>query len=93
MKLADAMPSFHPGRHAAHAIRLGVAVLAMSIGLAGCGSVKNLFSSKKDVALKPAALKEFSPSATVVRLWTASAGKGEGRIGARQGPVAANGRV
>jgi len=93
MKLADSMPSLQTGRHATNAARLGVAVLAMSIGLAGCGSVKNLFTSKKDEALKPAALKEFSPSVKVARLWTASAGKGEGRIGARQGPVVDGGRV
>jgi len=101
MKLADAMPAIQTGRNTRHssvkpatnALRIGVVLAAMSIGLAGCGSIKNLFTSKKDEALKPAALKEFTPSATVVRLWSASAGKGEGHIGARQGPVIADGRV
>ncbi|MDB6163519.1 MAG: bamB, partial [Xanthomonadaceae bacterium] len=59
----------------------------------GCSSIKNLMTNKKDRALKPAALTTFTPSATDVRLWSASAGKGEGRIGAGQRPAIADGHV
>lgn len=67
--------------------------LSCMVALSGCSSVKNLFSSKKDQALKPAVLTEFTPSVTVGKLWSAQAGKGEGLIGARQGPAIADGRV
>lgn len=69
--------------------------LAMScvVALSGCSSVKNLFSGKKDTALKPAALTVFTPSVTVARLWSAQVGKGEGRLGAGQGPAIADGHV
>lgn len=70
-----------------------VVVLTCAIALGGCGTVRNLFSSKKDVALKPAELTQLTPSVTVQKLWSARAGKGEGRIGARQGPAIADGRV
>ncbi len=79
--------SRRPGR------QFGALVLVAAVALGGCSSVKNLFTSKKDAALKPAKLVEFTPSATVARLWSVKAGKGEGRIGARQGPVIADGRV
>jgi len=68
-------------------------VLSCAVAFSGCSSVKNLFSSKKDAPLKPAALTEFTPSVTVAKLWSAQAGKGEGRIGARQGPAIADGHV
>jgi outer membrane protein assembly factor BamB len=81
----------------AQARRLGpvlvAGLLAATVALGGCSSVKNLLSSKKDKALKPAALAQFSPTATVARLWSAKAGKGEGLIGARQGPTIADGHV
>jgi outer membrane protein assembly factor BamB len=73
--------------------QLAAIVLAATVVLGGCSSVRNLFSSKKDAALKPVKLAEFTPSASVVRLWSAKAGKGEGVIGARQGPAIADGRV
>jgi outer membrane protein assembly factor BamB len=73
--------------------RLAVAALAVTATLAGCASVKNLLTSKKDRALQPTELTTFTPSVTVARLWSVKAGKGEGRIGARQGPTIADGRV
>lgn len=74
--------------------RLSVALLvSCALVLGGCSSVKNLFSSKKDSALKPAELVEFAPSLTVNRIWSAQVGKGEGLLGARQAPAIADGRV
>lgn len=71
-----------------------VLLLAASVALGGCSTVKGWFGGKKkDEPLAPAALIEFAPSVTVTRLWTADAGKGEGRLGARQGPAVADGRV
>ncbi len=73
------------------------AILALCVfALAGCTTVKGWFSGKdKDnkKANEPAALVDFTPSATVSKLWTARAGKGEDRLGARQGPVVEDGRV
>ena len=37
-----------------------------------------------EVSTKPAELVEFAPSANVTKLWSAKAGGGEGRLGARQ---------
>jgi outer membrane protein assembly factor BamB len=70
-----------------------VLLVSCAIALGGCSSIKNLFTSKKDKALKPAELVEFTPSLNVARLWSADAGKGEGRIGALQAPTIADGRV
>src|SRR5690606_24045086 len=47
----------------------------------------------KKRASEPAELVEFAPSATVSRLWSASAGKGEEHLGVRQAPVIVDGRV
>ncbi|MFL6591646.1 MAG: outer membrane protein assembly factor BamB [Luteimonas sp.] len=69
------------------------AVVACALASGGCSSVKNLFTSKKAKALKPTELVEFAPSVSVTRLWSAEAGKGEGLLGARQGPTVADGRV
>ncbi|HVR80561.1 MAG TPA: outer membrane protein assembly factor BamB [Luteimonas sp.] len=73
---------------------LTTAVL-LTVALGGCGTVKGWFSGKHgaDKPLKPTELTEFTPSLTVAKLWSTSAGKGEGRIGARQGPSIADGRV
>ena len=71
-----------------------VLLLSALVALGGCSTVKGWFGGKKkDAAQAPAALVQFTPSATVTRLWTAKAGKGEGRLGANQGPVIADGRV
>lgn len=61
--------------------------------LAGCGTVRGWFDGKDDAPNEPAKLADFAPSATVSRLWSADVGKGEGRLGVRQGPVVADGRV
>ena len=74
--------------------RAAVFLLAATVALSGCSTVKGWFGGKKkDDPLAPTALVELKPTVSVSRLWTASAGKGEGRLGARQGPVVADGRV
>lgn len=75
-----------------------VALVACVALLAGCSTVKGWFGgdsekAKAKRAAEPAELVEFAPSASVSRLWSASAGKGEDQVGARQGPVVADGRV
>ena len=76
------------GRTVAIALLLGVA-------LGGCSTMKGWFGSKNaaDKPLKPTELSDITPTVTVTRLWSASAGKGEGRIGVRQGPGIADGHV
>ncbi|MDR2872905.1 MAG: outer membrane protein assembly factor BamB [Xanthomonadaceae bacterium] len=75
----------------------GVATaVALMIVLAGCSTVKGRSGGKNDDAKKaaePAALVDFTPSVTVSRIWTANAGKGEGRMGLRQGPAVLDGKV
>jgi outer membrane protein assembly factor BamB len=69
-------------------------VLLCVFALAGCSTVKGWFAGKgKDKANEPAELTKFTPTANVSKLWSANAGKGEGFLGARQGPVVADGRV
>ena len=70
-------------------------VLACAVALAGCTTVKGWFGGGKGdkKATEPAELTDFTPTAKVTRLWTAGAGKGEGRLGARQGPAVADGHV
>ncbi|MCI4566409.1 outer membrane protein assembly factor BamB [Lysobacter sp. CFH 32150] len=65
------------------------------LAVSGCSTVKGWFGGGKDdkKALEPAELTDFTPSVTVNKLWSASAGKGEGRAGVRQGPAIADGHV
>ncbi|QOW23155.1 outer membrane protein assembly factor BamB [Novilysobacter avium] len=73
-------------------VRVSVLVLCAT-ALVGCSTMKGWFSSDKKKAAAPAALVEFQPSAQPSRIWSANVGNGEGKIGARQGPVIANGKV
>ena len=74
-------------------------VAACVFALAGCSTVKGWFGggdsekAKAKRAAEPAELVEFSPSASPAKLWSASAGKGEERLGIRQAPAIADGRV
>ena len=68
-------------------------VLACAVALAGCTTIKGWFGAEDKKATEPAELADFTPSAKVSKLWSAGAGKGEGRIGARQGPAVADGHV
>ena len=71
-----------------------LAIAALAAVLSGCNSIKNIFGDKDDEKpTEPAELVDFTPTATVTKLWTAKAGKGENRLGVSQGPQAADGRV
>ncbi len=74
-----------------------VATVAMlGMALSGCSTVKGWFAGKDAEAKKlqePAELVKFEPTVKVDKLWTVKLGKGEGRIGVRQGPAVADGRV
>ena len=72
----------------------GLALLAMT--LTGCSTVKGWFAGKDaeaKKALEPAELVKFEPTLEVSKIWSTSVGKGEGRIGLRQAPAVADGRV
>lgn len=73
-------------------LRTSAALLCL-VALGGCTTVKGWFGKKDDKPTEPTALADFSPSVTVAKLWSADAGKGEGRLGVRQGPAIADGRV
>jgi len=75
-------------------LRSSVALLCV-VALGGCSTVKGWFDSSKDDGkpTEPMALTDITPTVVVAKLWSANAGKGEGRLGARQGPVVADGRV
>lgn len=66
---------------------------ACATALGGCSTIKGWFGGDDDKPTEPAALVEFTPSATVSRLWSADVGRGEGRLGTRQAPAIADGRV
>ena len=69
------------------------ALLMCVIALGGCSTVKGWFGSKKEKPNEPAELTKFAPTVKVDKIWSEKAGKGEGRVGVRQGPVVADGRV
>ncbi len=73
-------------------IRFGMAVLCAA-SLAGCNTVKGWFDDDDDRLTEPAELTEITPTATVTEIWSADVGEGEDLLGARQGPVVADGRV
>lgn len=78
-----------PARLAVRALVVFACLAAMT----GCGTVRGWFSGKDKVDTGPAKLVEFQASATPQRVWTASAGKGDGSTGVRQGPFIADGVV
>lgn len=72
---------------------LAVATLAVAV-LSGCSTVKNLLDGRgKDKSTEPTALVQISPSVTVNKLWAASVGKGEDKLGIGQHPTIVDGRV
>jgi len=83
-------------KHRSMLLRTSV-VLLCAASLAGCSTVKGWFGGDKKKDDKkpnePAELVDITPSVTVSKIWSANAGKGEGRIGVRQGPIVADGRV
>ncbi|KRG77633.1 lipoprotein [Stenotrophomonas chelatiphaga] len=74
-----------------------VATVAMlGMALSGCSTVKGWFAGKDAEAKKlqePVELVKFDATVKVDKLWTVNLGKGEERIGVRQGPAVADGRV
>lgn len=70
-------------------------LLAAVLVLGGCSTIRGWFGGDDEEAkpTEPKELSDFAATATVQRLWTARAGKGEDRIGARQHPSIADGRV
>ncbi len=71
-------------------------VVTMAAVLGGCTTVKGWFAGKDAEAKKaaePAELVKFDPSVRVSKAWSFNLGDGEKRIGARQGPSVADGRV
>lgn len=80
------MPSQRP------ALRI-IGIAACVLALGGCSTIRGWFGGKGGKEAKPAALVEFTPTTTVSRVWSANLGPGEIRIGARQRPVVADGRV
>src|SRR5690606_37644572 len=61
--------------------------------LGGCSTVKGWFTDKSKKVAEPAELTDFTPTTKPQRLWSVSVGKGEGRLGSRQAPAIADGRV
>ncbi len=79
-----------------HMLKRAAALVVLASLLAGCSTVKGWFGGKNAEAKKaaePAELVDFEPSVSVRKAWSANLGDGEGRIGARQGPAVADGRV
>ncbi len=74
-------------------MRKATVIVLCAFALTGCTTVRGWFGGKADKPSEPAALVEFAPTASPARVWTANVGKGEGRLGARQGPAVADGRV
>jgi len=64
-----------------------VAVVGCALVLGGCGRKKTVKPNE------PARLLKITPSISVSRVWSANVGKGEGRLGIRQSPAVADGRV
>ncbi|WP_185826592.1 outer membrane protein assembly factor BamB [Xanthomonas sp. SI] len=71
-------------------------IALLGLALSGCSTVKGWFAGKDAAAKKaaePAELVDFKPSVKIVKLWSTDAGKGEKRIGVRQHPAVADGKV
>jgi outer membrane assembly lipoprotein YfgL len=72
------------------------AMAALVSALAGCSTVKGWFAGKNAEAKKatePAELVDFEPTVRPSRLWSVDLGDGERRVGTRQVPAIADGRV
>ena len=91
MRIAP-VSNIRPSGRAPRGARVAL-VLAGVVALAGCTTVKGWFGGKAGNALKPAELTDFAATAKAERLWALDLGDGEGALGARQGPVVADGRV
>lgn len=77
-------------------MKRAVVLVALVLALAGCSTVKGWFSGKDAEAKKaaePAELVDFEATVRPVKVWSVNLGDGERRMGARQGPAVADGRV
>ena len=85
----------HVGRSGSTTVVRVSLVLGCALALAGCSSVKGWFGGKKgdDKPNEPVALTDITPTVSVSKLWSANAGKGEGRMGVGQRPAVVDGRV
>ncbi|ADV27246.1 outer membrane assembly lipoprotein YfgL [Pseudoxanthomonas suwonensis 11-1] len=75
--------------------RVAVALVMVSL-LGGCSTMKSWFGGKNAAAKKaaePAELVKFDATIKPRKAWSVDLGDGERRIGARQGPAVADGRV
>ena len=70
-----------------------VAVLACVALASGCSTIRGWFSSEDKADTEPAELVDFEATASPTRIWKASAGKGDGPTGVRQGAWIADGVV
>lgn len=80
----------------AHPVASRVLLAALLVGaLGGCSTIKGWFGGKKadEKPTEPAELIDITPTVSVAKLWSANAGKGEGRLGLQQTPVVDGGRV
>src|SRR3546814_19327684 len=67
-------------------------VLLCVFALAGCSTIKSWFPGKvKDKSAAPSELTELTPTATVSKLWSTKADKGDGLLGVRPAPAIADG--
>lgn len=71
------------------------AIILLAAFLGGCGTIKGWFGKgdDKDQVGAPAPLVKFDAAVKPDRLWSRSAGKGEGRLWLRQSPSVAEGRI
>ncbi|AKC85440.1 outer membrane protein assembly factor BamB [Pseudoxanthomonas suwonensis] len=79
-----------------HMLRPAVAAGLLVVALSGCTTVRGWFAGKDAEAKKaaePAELVDFQASVRPAKAWSVNLGDGERRIGARQGPAVADGRV
>ena len=72
-----------------------IAATALAVALlSGCTTIKNVFDGRgKDHSKDPTKLVQITPSVTVSKLWSASVGKGEEKLGVAQRPAIADGHV
>src|SRR5690606_28991313 len=82
-----------PARTRAHAAPKFLLVLACVVALGGGSTVKGWFTDKSKNIAEPSELVDFTPTAKPQRMWSVNVGKGEGRLGSRQAPAIADGRV
>lgn len=75
-------------------LRLLAATAVAVAVLSGCTTIKNVLDGRgKDRSTEPTALVQITPSVTVSKLWSASLGKGEDKLGIGQHPAIVDGRV